>query len=176
MASVKRRLFTMLSAISLVLCLATAGLWVRSYWRESVYANSYGYPVCSLIRGGVVFSKPVPGSPRPQVTSSSCLLGFEFRRADVPIDLPQVPGEVGSAVHYYEMFSECLTVPYWFLCAIAAVLPAIWLRRYWRDRRVPSDGMPRCAKCEYNLTGNVSGICPECGTAIPAEVAGKSGV
>jgi predicted RNA-binding Zn-ribbon protein involved in translation (DUF1610 family) len=22
--------------------------------------------------------------------------------------------------------------------------------------------------CGYNLTGNVSGVCPECGTAVPA--------
>ena len=32
MMSVKRRLFTILAAFSLVLCLATTGLWVRSYW------------------------------------------------------------------------------------------------------------------------------------------------
>jgi hypothetical protein len=25
---------------------------------------------------------------------------------------------------------------------------------------------PTCAKCTYNLTGNLSGICPECGTPI----------
>jgi len=31
-----------------------------------------------------------------------------------------------------------------------------------------------CAHCDYNLTGNVSGICPECGTAIsPATSAMK---
>jgi hypothetical protein len=24
-----------------------------------------------------------------------------------------------------------------------------------------------CQSCDYNLTGNVSGICPECGTPIP---------
>ena len=24
-----------------------------------------------------------------------------------------------------------------------------------------------CANCGYNLTGNVSGVCPECGTEIP---------
>lgn len=28
-----------------------------------------------------------------------------------------------------------------------------------------------CRKCQYNLTGNVTGICPECGTAIQLEQA-----
>ncbi len=31
-------------------------------------------------------------------------------------------------------------------------------------RRVPDPG--KCRRCEYDLTGNVSGVCPECGTAI----------
>ncbi len=35
--------------------------------------------------------------------------------------------------------------------------------RRWRRRR---KGL--CAKCGYDLTGNVSGACPECGTAIVA--------
>src|SRR4051812_47716896 len=29
----RRRLFTLAAAVSLLLCLATAALWVRSYWR-----------------------------------------------------------------------------------------------------------------------------------------------
>lgn len=31
------------------------------------------------------------------------------------------------------------------------------------------DPCRRCTTCGYNLTGNVSGVCPECGTAIRAE-------
>ena len=33
------------------------------------------------------------------------------------------------------------------------------------------DRVPRCATCEYDLTGNVSGKCPECGTPIESEAA-----
>src|SRR4051794_30898317 len=32
MPSVKRRLFNLLAAVSLVLCVMTAALWARSYW------------------------------------------------------------------------------------------------------------------------------------------------
>ena len=29
---------------------------------------------------------------------------------------------------------------------------------------------PRCARCAYDLTGNLSGVCPECGTPVtPAD-------
>lgn len=37
-----------------------------------------------------------------------------------------------------------------------------------RDRHRPNLGV--CSKCEYDLTGNVSGVCPECGMEIPARV------
>jgi RNA polymerase subunit RPABC4/transcription elongation factor Spt4 len=28
---------------------------------------------------------------------------------------------------------------------------------------------PHCVNCDYNLTGNESGMCPECGTPIPED-------
>ncbi len=37
------------------------------------------------------------------------------------------------------------------------------LRRRWRNE------LPGCRVCGYNLTGNVSGICPECGTPCDSE-------
>jgi hypothetical protein len=54
--------------------------------------------------------------------------------------------------------------PCWpfFLCAISTAL--LW----WRGRRIWPEGS--CDKCGYSLTGNVSGVCPECGTAIPPDV------
>jgi hypothetical protein len=39
---VKRRLFNLLAVLSLLLCVAMAALWVRSYWQyELVSANRY---------------------------------------------------------------------------------------------------------------------------------------
>jgi hypothetical protein len=38
---------------------------------------------------------------------------------------------------------------------------------WYRDLSPPRSGM-HCG-CGYNLTGNVSGRCPECGASIPEE-------
>jgi hypothetical protein len=53
--------------------------------------------------------------------------------------------------------------PCWFLVLVLAAYPT-WafihgpLLRYRRRRR------GECVDCGYSLTGNVSGVCPECGT------------
>ena len=44
---------------------------------------------------------------------------------------------------------------------------AVFLIVYLRMTRTPPFG--RCAQCGYNLRGNVSGVCPECGGPVPDE-------
>jgi rRNA maturation endonuclease Nob1 len=44
-----------------------------------------------------------------------------------------------------------------------------WLREAIRHLRGRLTEMGRCAGCGYNLTGNTTGVCPECGAAMPAE-------
>ncbi len=59
-------------------------------------------------------------------------------------------------------------VRYWHLTAGVAGAAAICLIPSWlhhRRRRIPPG---HCQKCGYNLTGNVSGRCPECGTGVHA--------
>ncbi len=59
-------------------------------------------------------------------------------------------------------------IPLYAFATFFAVPPLLWfaaiLRRASRTRR------NLCPACGYNLTGNTSGVCPECGTA----VAGKA--
>ncbi len=50
----------------------------------------------------------------------------------------------------------------WALLMALVSIPAIILAH-----RRPTPSYPACPQCEYNLTGNTSGVCPECGTAIP---------
>ena len=55
------------------------------------------------------------------------------------------------------------------LLALIACLVILWLvrRRITRNIRVEltKRGYPTCTPCGYNLTGNTSGVCPECGRA-----------
>ena len=64
-----------------------------------------------------------------------------------------------------------LVIPFWLLLLISAI-PTAWLWR--RDRhRIPPGHCPRCG---YDLTGNTSGVCSECGEPRAAgESIGQSG-
>lgn len=57
-------------------------------------------------------------------------------------------------------------IPYWLSLIVLAVPTAIL---FYRDRRYPPG---HCQRCGYDLTGNVSGACPECGRATDRVVAG----
>ncbi|GMU83045.1 MAG: hypothetical protein AMXMBFR47_29160 [Planctomycetota bacterium] len=57
-----------------------------------------------------------------------------------------------------------ISVPLW-MPLLAFGIPMIWLWR--RNRRRIEPGC--CANCGYNLTGNVSGRCPECGAVTESE-------
>jgi hypothetical protein len=55
---------------------------------------------------------------------------------------------------------ETLVIPGWFGITLFAAIPTVW---FWRKRKGKRGG---CLNCGYNLTGNVSGVCPECGTPV----------
>jgi len=69
----------------------------------------------------------------------------------------RVPGRTLHADH--------IGIPLSFLAIVFAVYPVISFIRgpLRRWRRLKSGG---CVRCGYDLTGNVSGICPECGEPI----------
>ena len=48
---------------------------------------------------------------------------------------------------------------------LAAAVPTTLL--WWRDRHYPKG---HCQTCGYDLTGNISGVCPECGSDVPGVV------
>jgi hypothetical protein len=58
-------------------------------------------------------------------------------------------------------------VPWWMVVLLFAALP-LWrgASSFRRDRRRRRRAVRNCCpECGYDLTANVSGVCPECGTA-----------
>jgi len=72
------------------------------------------------------------------------------------------PGDWRPAVFLKGGGAKLLYMPLWIPFFLFAGYPTIaFIRgpvRRWRRRRT---GL--CQKCGYDLTGNVSGVCPECG-------------
>ena len=65
--------------------------------------------------------------------------------------------------HYESAFNgRVLFMPLWLPFSLIAI-PTAWL--WHRDRRPISSSPDHwlCLRCGYDLTGNTSGVCPECG-------------
>ena len=179
-----RRIFNILAAVSLVLCLTLAAslavsdapcclAWMTKQEMHRQFLQMTERPgvrigvmpgavkVCSVsVRD---LEGPTERHESRSLTRWRCVgleLSYVVRGANGMWD----PDEVRPMVVLTD-----LTIPLWMLCPLTAILPAVWLRRYRRDRRLRTDGMPHCTQCDYNLTGNVRGICPECGTPIVAQ-------
>ena len=68
----------------------------------------------------------------------------------------------------HTQWAEVLQNPYWpwlltMTCGSLTVLAWGWFGQSAKHRLL-------CPVCEYNLAGNRSGVCPECGTPVPAEI------
>lgn len=84
-----------------------------------------------------------------------------FDHAGLSVETHSVTG-VSSFTNFYVTM---ITVPAWFFGTITAILPAVWIANRLRQKHRTSE--LRCHVCSYDLTGNTSGTCPECGTPVP---------
>ena len=191
---IRRRLFTLCSALSLLLCAAVCVLWVRSYFfaeswnwhlgdghtgdlycsrgHVSLVSSSLAVPADRMKDMGLTLSPPYG----PRYARDRAL--FRDRGAD---DLDQswvylrpTTDRGWAGIRYRTARNGGLTdvkqwvAPFWLAAvltaglAVACAALAARPRRAWRRRR----GL--CPRCGYDLTGNTSGACPECGTALPA--------
>ena len=71
----------------------------------------------------------------------------------------RLTGRAALAPRRFNWTSIDVSVPYWNILAVIG-LPTVVLWRLDRRRAKPGH-----CPCGYDLTGNTSGVCPECGTA-----------
>ena len=173
----------LVAGLSLVLCVGLVVVWVWSY-RAAV-------GVGLLVEGEDASSTVVVGASRGEALYVRTRAIGPRRRVMKPSwagpsgwgTLREKPGELISRRDtlwqrmgfYSETYANTAgwhrvrrhVFPLWLPTALAAVTPAAWLvRAHRRARRRRAGGF--CTRCGYDLTGNVSGTCPECGTAVAA--------
>ena len=174
----KRRLFTILSALSLVLCVSMVGLWLVTFTKPA-YLLHTKRPVVWGVQsddGGVTLtyvinkaarkaSDPDDGwSCRPFSFSGDSQIRItqsgEWRT--LGFVLSHVAFKGGSVDHV----ARWMAVPHWFLIFLTAVLPlgqARYMMHQRRQTRRLCSGL--CLTCGYDLRASPE-RCPECGTPV----------
>lgn len=163
-----RRLFTVASAVSLLLWVATVVLWALSFNNRSFWLAD---PL-----GGL---RVTTGGGTWQFGFFEGYLCVRHFLAPTAAVLPDVDRSfrLGKLVGYtylqggLERSSMTLVSP-WVIVGLAAILPCCWLLTALRTRSGHRGTSVCCRVCSYNLTANTSGVCPECGTPIPAHPRG----
>jgi hypothetical protein len=62
-------------------------------------------------------------------------------------------------------------VPLWLPFGILTLVGMVAMEK-WRKRRLNANHL-YCGNCRYDLYGNLTGVCPECGTSIPESYEGR---
>jgi hypothetical protein len=162
----RRRLFDTLAVLSLVLCLFVCGWWVRSYWWCDIVQVGWGRFGVWTVHGRAVWY--YDGTPtwdsawdiNPWTAAQSEAWWKQFEEAN---GITYIAG-IGCGMMGPGSFGVIL--PHWLLAPLAGLPGVVWLA--WGRRRVirrGRKGAGRCVACGYDLTGNTSGRCPECGAA-----------
>jgi hypothetical protein len=190
----KRRLFTILSALSLLLFVAVVVMWVRSYRHcDSIQWHRHAGWIADPPKMGFLQSTAGPsGATTDGRALISCAGLLQFRawhQEYLPEKSiwPFPPAGFRAFTNSLERFPElrlntehwlgfgyreepyggtkCATVPHWSVALTSVVLPAWWIRSFYRRRRAQRLG--HCSRCGYDLRATPE-RCPECGEPIPS--------
>jgi hypothetical protein len=194
MRRLARRLITLCSAASLLLCVAVCVLWVRSlghFEQVSVWHARWARAdeAQTLYVGFSWYSNTLRLKVIRERFEPAYLRGFSAARVD-KLRISRPPGTrwsfagdsvtramngdfPGFAARSSPYGSNpirpghrwVLAVRPWLPALMTSVLPAVWLYRYAKARRARREGL--CSTCGYDLRASPE-RCPECGTATAA--------
>jgi hypothetical protein len=171
--------FTLSSALSLLLCIATCFLWPRSYrWSDqfiwthprgqrSILSND-GHLFLSLFRADWSRQPQNTLGLRYQRDTSFPTSAAIFGRLYVYPDPRNLTVTWNGAGFGYQKFLRydgvrniSFAAPFWSIALATVLLPVAWITRRLRSRRRHGPGL--CPSCGYDLRASPA-KCPECGT------------
>jgi hypothetical protein len=147
----RRRLFTLLSALSLLLCVGACVMWARSYSPNRFAGLGYP-PLFSDCRGEIIFTH----SDRIGDSDPYSRGGMGFYLTDGRETLFFADGAMSSSNSFTRVY-----VPYWATIILFAALALISLRIRATDCQSFAEKV--CFACGYDLRATPD-RCPECGT------------
>jgi hypothetical protein len=182
-----RHLFTLCSAVSLVMFLAVCVLWVRTYDVEEAWHSAPRLPPAG--------ERLFPNSPHNEFVSQHAVATrpgqIQFARRDLPLynAFPSGYARATTPWQFYQSFGQArfggfdftwkppvqiverfysrrdwgyrgVTVPLWLATILLLIFPVAWLRAMWKRRRDHLLGL--CPHCGYDLRASPD-RCPECG-------------
>jgi hypothetical protein len=171
-APVQRRLFKILSVLSLLLFLGTLVLWVRSHWVQDWIVRGADEAIGTQVHSGLGRILCFHYDDRSRRTEP---WAWSMGWAPVTSQTHQVL-DTSDAPHWWNRLGFAVLrggpgtslapsvvffvlIPHWSLAVLFAVLPALYLRAAIRSRRRLRIGL--CPVC-----GATPGRCPECGAAV----------
>jgi hypothetical protein len=154
----RRRLFNVLAAASLVLCVATAFAAIRSFWVADVWirADDKAQTSIALARNRLSLTWTNPHAAGGPV---GVWVHASFDPTEFPLTPDSFLGFEDSSIDYGWFAWRTIAIRSWHLCTVLAVLPLLWLLRRFRF----TSNLPgRCPACGYDLRATPE-RCPECG-------------
>jgi hypothetical protein len=163
----RRRLFTLLSPLSLLLCVGTCVLWIRSYWRADCVSHSDRHTsrVYWLYASrGRVWLGEEDGAILARAPNAVALgLAWSHGPSESPVQCEHNWLGFGWTPAPGIWVIEGIAVPYWFVVVFALIFPSYGVSRWSRSRKSP---IGCCRTCGYDLRAT-PGRCPECGMVPP---------
>jgi hypothetical protein len=172
--------FNGLTALSLLLCAATTLLWVRSYrhldtlFLQKMHPDYWRMDIAQSNRGRVSYTRRAGDAAKLRAANPEGITeGVSSWSAAQPSSPISWPGALGfwtgtedPVLAKAGFKARVYIVPDWFLLLLTAVLPAKWLARWGRARKLASrEARGLCPSCGYDLRGTPE-RCPECGSPV----------
>ena len=160
--------------VLLSLGLASLGVWLfqqtqygrrMANWEASWGSTLNGWGIAS--RDGAV----ILGGSREQILPAPYQSRSFFDFLQVKYSYQQIARSEGDVGRWYVDEYWSISIGLWMLALLFLLYPAIFSVNSSRRRRRSRQLQGLCIACGYSLTGNTSGVCPECGRAVHSDPA-----